>query len=87
MATSGRVVTTATFYTAAAVLVVFENVVLVMLDRLGREEMTKFMAAGMLISPLLDCVEHVALNLDLITAGGGMVECAQNIVHDFINGD
>lgn len=42
------------------------------------------MATGMLISPLLDSIEHVALNLDIIIPGRRMMERTENIIHNFV---
>jgi hypothetical protein len=88
MAAVGCVRTTAASRADTTVAVFgVEDMVLVVLDGLRREEMSKLMAARVLVSPLLHRVEHVTLNLNAIAAGSGVVECAENVIHDFVNGN
>lgn len=61
--------------------------VLVILNRLGTKEMSKLMAARVLISPLLDSRKHVALDLDVIVACSRMVESTDNVVDDLVDGN
>lgn len=45
------------------------------------------MAAGVLVCPLPDGVEHVLLNLDALVADGWVVEGAEDVVDDFVDRD
>lgn len=47
--------------------------------------MSKFVAAGVLVSPLLDSLEHVTLDLDMIVPSSRVVESTQDIVDDFVD--
>lgn len=44
-------------------------------------------AVWLLIDPFADGVEHVAVQLTLLVADGWVVESAEDIVHDFVDGD
>lgn len=63
-----------------------ENVVLALLDRLRREKTVEFVAARMFTGPALNGAEHVSLDLNMLVTKGGMMECSQNVIDDFING-
>lgn len=69
------------------VLLLVENVVLALANRVGGEDVLKLVAAGVLVGPLLDGVEHVALDLDTVLAEGRVVQCAEDIVDDLIYRD
>lgn len=47
--------------------------------------MSKLVAAGVLVSPLLDSLEHVTLDLDMIVPSSRVVESTQDIVNDFVD--
>lgn len=64
-----------------------EDVVLVVLDGVRREEVVEAVAVGRLLRPLADRLEHLALNLDGLVARGWVVEGAQDIVDDLVDGD
>lgn len=49
--------------------------------------MVELVAVRCLLSPLADCVEHLALDLDTLIADGGVVEGAENVVDNFVNRD
>lgn len=70
--------------TAAALV---QDVVLVVADGLGGQEMVEVVAVGCLVGPLSDCVEHVLLNGHALVADGGVVEGAEDVVDDFVDGD
>ena len=56
-------------------------------DRLGSQDVVQLMAAGVLVSPLADRAEHVAMDLDTLIANGRMVECANEIIDHLIYRD
>lgn len=60
--------------------------ILTLLDRLGTQDAIEVTATGMLIRPLLDCVEHVAMDLNVLVAESGVMEGTDNIVDNFIYG-
>jgi hypothetical protein len=64
-----------------------EDVVLVVLDGLGREELVELVAVRGLLRPLAHRLEHVALDLDVLVAGRRVVEGTENVVDDFVDGD
>jgi hypothetical protein len=80
-------VATTTANTAAVALDLIKNVVLMILDRVGGEKVSKLVAAGVLVSPLLDSLEHVTLDLDMIIASSGVVERTEDVVNDLVNRD
>jgi hypothetical protein len=47
----------------------------------------EFVATRVLVGPLADGLEHVAMNLDAFIAQGRMMKGAEAVIHDFINGD
>lgn len=49
--------------------------------------MGKFVAARVLICPLLHGLEHIALNLNLIVACRRMMEGTEDVVNDLVNRD
>lgn len=81
------VITAGTTMAAALVLVLLQDVVLAGLDGRGAEDGGEFMMAGVALCPLLDGVEHVALDLNVVVSDGWVVECAEDVVDDFVNGD
>jgi hypothetical protein len=85
--TKGTVVAASTSTTTAAVRVLVEDMVLMLLNRLGRKEVGKLMASRMFICPLLHRPEHVTLDLNVLVAGGRMVECPKHIIADLIDGN
>lgn len=72
---------------AAPALLPMKDVVLLLLDGLGRQQMSDFVTARVLIIPCAHRVEHVALDLDVLIAKRGVVEGAKDVVHDLVNGD
>jgi hypothetical protein len=46
----------------------------------------QLVATRMLVNPVLDGVEHVALDFDAIVSQGWMVEGSQDIVDDLVHG-
>lgn len=70
-----------------AVRALVKDMVLMLLNRLGRKEVGKFVASRMFICPLLHRPEHVTLDLNVLVAGGRMVECTKHIVADLIDGN
>lgn len=73
--------------TAAVALDLVKNVVLMILDRVGGEKMSKLVAAGVLVGPLLDSLEHVTLDLDMVVASSRVVERTEDVVDDFVDRD
>lgn len=71
----------------AAVRALVKDMVLMILNRLGTKEVGKLVASRMFIRPLLHCPEHVTLDLNVLVAGGGMVECTKHIVGNLIDGN
>lgn len=49
--------------------------------------MGKFVAARVLICPLLHGLEHIALNLNLIVACRRMMEGTEDVVNDLVDRD
>lgn len=41
----------------------------------------------MLVGPFFNGLEHIPLNFDTVVAEGGVVEYAEDVVDDLINGD
>lgn len=74
---------------AASLLLVLlvENVIFALSDRLRRQEMVNFVPARMLIGPGLYGAEHILLDLNVSTAKSWVMECAQYVVDNFIYGD
>jgi hypothetical protein len=70
---------------ASAVLLLVENVVLVVLDRLRVENAVDLVATRVFIGPSLDGLEHVALDFNALTAKSRVVESAENIVYNLVN--
>jgi hypothetical protein len=60
--------------------------VLVVSDRLRREKMGKLVATRVLISPIFHGLEHISLDLDVVVASSRVVECAEDIVNDLVDG-
>lgn len=59
--------------------------VLTILDTLGPEETIQVLAVVVLISPLTDGVEHIALDFNALLASCGVVECTEDVVADIVN--
>lgn len=57
------------------------------LDGLRAEDMVQLVALWVLINPLLDGGEHVALDLAVVVAEGWVVEGAEDILDDFADWD
>lgn len=77
---------------AAAVRVAFGvlprlYMVFAALDGLGPENVIQLVAAGVLVGPLADRTEHVAVDLDPLISNGWVVECANDIVDDLVYRD
>lgn len=72
---------------AASTARLVENVVLALLNGFRRENAIEFVTAGVFVSPGANGFEHIALDLDAVVAQGGVVESAQDIVHDLVDGD
>jgi hypothetical protein len=83
--TADAVVEYATAVGMALVARAVQNVVLSLLDALRTEQVVQLMAAGVLVRPLPNCAEHVAVDLNALVADGGMVECTQNIIADLVH--
>jgi hypothetical protein len=62
-----------------------ENVVLVIPDGVRGEEMGQFVAARVLICPLLHGFEHIALNLNMIVARRRVMEGTEDVVNDLVD--
>lgn len=57
------------------------------LDGLGSQNVVQLVAAGILIGPLANRTEHVAVDLDALISNGRVVESANDIIDDLIYGD
>lgn len=75
---------TAATTVSALVLALLQNVVLALLDGLGREKVGKLVAFGVLFCPLPNSVKHVSVNLDTFVAGGRVMESADHIIDHFV---
>lgn len=64
-----------------------EDVVVAFLDGARGQELVELAAVGGLLGPSADGVEHFALDLDAVVADGGVVEGAEDVVDDFVDGD
>lgn len=73
--------------TAACARDLVKDVVLVVPDRLGREEVGKLVATRVLVSPIFHGLEHISLDLDVVVASSRMVERSEDIVNDLVHGD
>lgn len=49
--------------------------------------MVEAVALGVLVDPFLDCVVHVAVDLEVLVACGGVVEDVEDVVDYFVDGD
>lgn len=67
------------------VLALLEDVVLALLHGLGREDIGELVTFGVLLCPLSDGFEHVAMNLKAFVAGSRVVESADDIVDDLVD--
>lgn len=70
---------------AAALL--SQDLVLALPHGLRREDMAELVSTRVLVGPVLDRLEHVALDLDVVVAKRRVVEGSQNIVDDFVHRD
>lgn len=68
-----------------AVLLLIEDVVLVVFDRLGVKDAVDLVATRMLIGPSLYGLEHVALDIDTLTAKSRVVESSEDVVNNLVN--
>ena len=57
------------------------------LDGFGSQNVVQLVAAGVLVSPLANRTEHVAVDLDALISNGRVVESANDIIDDLIYGD
>jgi hypothetical protein len=62
-------------------------VILAISHGLRGEDGVELVAAGMLVRPFLDGVEHVSLDSDVFVAECGVVEGLEDVVDYFINWD
>lgn len=46
----------------------------------GAEDVVEAVALGVLVDPFLDCVEHVAVDFEVLVARGGVVEDVEDVV-------
>lgn len=73
--------------TTSASLLLIEDVVLVVLDGLGVENVVNLVTARMLVGPGFYGLEHVTLDLDMVVAEGGMVEGVEDVIDNLIDRD
>jgi hypothetical protein len=71
----------------AAALLLVENVILALPNGLWWQKTVDVVPARMLINPSLYGAEHILLDLNVSTAKGRVVECAQYVVDNFIYGN
>jgi hypothetical protein len=57
------------------------------LDGGGAEDVVQAVALGVLVDPFLDGVEHVAVDLEVLVACGGVVEDVEDVVDYLVDGD
>lgn len=86
-AKAGVGMTTSATSADTSLVIRFKDVVLVVLDRLGGEEVGELVAARVLVGPLLDSGVHVTLDLNIVASSSRVVKCADHIVDDFVNGN
>lgn len=53
----------------------------------GAEDVVQAVALGVLVDPFLDGVEHVAVDLEVLVARGGVVEDVEDVVDYLVDGD
>lgn len=53
----------------------------------GAEDVVEVAAVRVLVDPFLDCVEHVAVDFEVVVARGGVVEDVEDVVDYFVDGD
>lgn len=70
-----------------AVLLLVKHMVLARTHGLGRQNVVDLVTTGMLVSPFLDCAEHIPLEVNSFVAKGGMMESLEYIVADFVDRD
>jgi molybdopterin biosynthesis enzyme len=56
-------------------------------DALGRQEGVDLVAPRIVVGPLAHGVEHVFVDLDVLVTDGGVVEGAEDVVDDFVDGN
>lgn len=68
-------------------LALLQDVILTLLDRLGGEDGLELVALWVFVCPLLDCREHVSMELYVVVAKARMVEGSQDIISNFVDRD
>lgn len=72
--------------TVACTLVLLrQDMVLSILDRLRREDLIQLMSLRVLVRPHPHSLVHVSLNLDVLIPHSRVVECLQHIVGYFVH--
>lgn len=59
--------------------------ILANLDRLGRQDAVKLVAARVCISPHSNSLEHVAVNFNALVSQSGMVQGAKNVIYNLVD--
>lgn len=78
-----RIMTTTSVGVRLSVMDVLALVVASGLNRLGAEDMVKLVAPWVLVNPLLDRGEHVAVDLTRLLAECWVMEGAEDVLHNF----
>lgn len=60
---------------------------MVVLDRFRRQKGVELVPVLRLLRPLAHSLKHVAMNLNPFVAGGWVVEGAEDVVQNFVDGD
>ena len=66
------------------VLLLVEDVVVTLLDRLGAQDVIEPVTTRMFIRPLLDGVEHVSVDLEIVVTQSRVMESTNHVVDDLI---
>lgn len=83
----GRPVSLTTVAMSTTGLLIWANdLILSVLDRLASKNIVEFMTARVLVRPLPDGFEHGSLDLDTLVTDCWMVEGAEDIVDNFVDG-
>jgi len=53
----------------------------------GVEQDVNVVPLGVLVNPLSDSVEHVAVDFDVLISDCRVVKRTEDVIHDFVNGD
>lgn len=72
---------------SARLLIRADDLIFSILDGLAPEDVVEFMATGALIRPLPNSVEHDLLDLDALVTDGWVMESAEDVVDNFVDGD